>query len=209
MLDTYKKIYSILDARERGLGAAVLALSMIVGLVESVGVASLMPFIAVLSDPETVETNRFLATAYDWLGFASLDRFLLFLGIAVFVVLVGSLAIKGVGIWAQMKFARQRSHAWACRLIASYLGQPYEWFLNRHSGELGASVLAEVVQVVTGSLIPALQAASSAFLAVWLFALLVVVDPLLAVSATVVMGASYGGLIFAVKATVRRIGADW
>ena len=90
MLGIYKKLYSTLDARERRRGALVLILLLLVGLAESAGVASVLPFMAVLATPKVGQTNRYLAAVYAWLGFSSPDHFLLFLGVFVFVVLVGT-----------------------------------------------------------------------------------------------------------------------
>lgn len=187
----------------------VLALAFLVGLSESAGVASVMPFIAVLSNPRVIDTNRYMAAAYALFGFNSRDRFLLVLGVAVFVVLIGSLLLKALGLWAQLRYAQQRSHSWARRLVAAYLGQPYEWFLDHHSGDLGANVLAQVDQVVNGALTPALQAAASAFVAAWLFAFLLLVDPVLSLCATVLIGGLYGVVGLAARKGLARVGVRW
>lgn len=209
MFGIYKKLYTLFDARERRRGAVVLLLALLVGVSETAGVASIMPFIAVLSNPRVVQSNRYLGAVYRWLGFTSIEPFLLFLGVAVFVVLVGSLILRAVGLWAQIRFAQQRSHRWACSLVAGYLGQSYEWFLNRHTGELSASILAEVDQVVNGALRPALQTAASGFVAVWLLALLVAVNPALCLAAVVGMGGLYGVAVYASRAALERIGGRW
>ncbi len=208
MLATYRKVYSVLDPRERRRAALVLVLVLLIALAETGGVASIMPFIAVLTRPEIVESNRYLASLRQYLGFPSRDGFLLFLGIVVFVVLMGSLLLKALGGWAQMRFAQQRNHSWATRLVAGYLGQPYEWFLNRHSGELTAGVLAEVEQVVGGSLIPALQAIANVLVAACLLALLLALDPLLALTAAAILGGLYGAIAYFTRVRLRQIGAE-
>jgi ATP-binding cassette, subfamily B, bacterial PglK len=91
MFDTYRKLYDILDSRERKLALLVFVLMFMVALFEAVGVASIMPFMAVLANPEVVESNRYLASIYDRLNFRSVDAFLFFLGIAFLVIIVGSL----------------------------------------------------------------------------------------------------------------------
>ena len=45
-----------------------------------------------------------------------------------------------------------RSYTIASRMLRGYLFQPYTWFLNRHSAEIGANVLADVTKVVTTAL---------------------------------------------------------
>ena len=80
MLDTYKKLKDLLDKRERRQAVIVFFLMFSIALVEVLGVASILPFIAVLSNPDIVDKNKYLATAYNMLGFTSIDSFMFFLG---------------------------------------------------------------------------------------------------------------------------------
>jgi len=206
MFDTYVKLYNMLDARERRRAALVLVVVLLVALMETGGVASIMPFIAVLSSPEIVQSNAILAGLYRGLGFASRESFLFFLGVAVFVVFVISLVMRMLGLWAQTRFSQYRNHTWSCRLVAGYLGQPYEWFIDRNSGVLSAGVLTEVNQVVIGSLMPAMQVISGFLVTLCLVTLLIAVQPFLAIGAAVVLGGLYAAVELGSRAKLRRIG---
>lgn len=208
MLDIYLKLYDILDARERKLTLLVFVLMVIVALFEAVGVASIMPFMAVMANPGIVETNVYLAAIYDRLGFVSTDAFLFFLGMVFLVLIVGSLAFRAFAFWVQVRFAQKRNHAWSCRLVSRYLNRPYDWFLNQHSGNLGASILDETLRVVDGALYPAMQLISQGLVAAVLFLLLVVVDPTLAVSMAIVLGGAYAGFYLTVRRYIGRAGQD-
>ena len=90
MIDTFRKIRDLLDARERRNAVLLFGMMLVMGLLETIGVASIMPFFAVVSNSEMVHTNVYLAAVYEGLGFTSTDGFLLFLGTSVFaLVLVG------------------------------------------------------------------------------------------------------------------------
>ena len=39
---------------------------------------------------------------------------------------------------------------WAIKMVNSYLSQSYEWFLGRHSADLGKNILGEVGKVIKG-----------------------------------------------------------
>ena len=208
MLNNYKKIYSLLDARERRRGAMVLALLIIVAFVETLGVASIMPFIAVLANPEVIESNPYLAFIYQLAGFESQQSFLFFLGLVFFGLLITSLILKALGIWAQLRFSQNRDCAWGTRLVGGYLRQPYEWFLKKHSSDLATSVLAEVRQVVNGSLFPAMQIIAHVMVGFFLMALLIAVDPFLAVSVFGLLGGAYAVISIALRRRLRRIGLE-
>lgn len=204
----YRKLYDILDDRERWLTLLVFVLLLTVALVETAGVASIMPFMAVLATPEVVETNRYLAGIYQMLAFESKERFLFFLGIGFLIITVGSLALRAFAFWAVYRFVQLRNYACAYRLLRGYLYRPYEWFLGRHSGVLGASVLEEASKGVNGVLFPALLLISQSLVVIFLLALMLVVDPLLALSITLVLGISYLSLFVMVRRYLHRVGQE-
>jgi len=59
-------------------------------VLETASVASVMPFLAVLGDPEMVQTIPILASIYNTLGFQSVDAFLFALGTVAFGVILFS-----------------------------------------------------------------------------------------------------------------------
>ncbi len=83
MFATIRKLLTLLSPRERRNFYIVMALALVTSLVEMVGVASILPFLAVLANPEVVETNRTLAATHAFLGFETHQGFLIFLGGAV------------------------------------------------------------------------------------------------------------------------------
>lgn len=208
MLDTYRKLFAILDFRERVLTFLILLLALTVALVEMLGVTSIMPFMAVLANPGVVETNRVLSEVYRRLDFGSAEEFLFFLGVVFLALIVSSLALRAVGYWAQLRFAHLRNHAWGTRLIEGYLSQPYEWFFSQHSGSLGATVLQEVSKAVHGVLFPALQIISHSLIAVCLLGLMIAVDPVLALSIALALAVAYGSLFWITRRILRSMGEE-
>ncbi len=90
LLTTYRRLLGLLDARERRRFALLLGLIVAMGLVNMAGVASIMPFLAVLANPEIVREQSVLAAAYRWLGFDDVQPFLILLGAATFAVIGGA-----------------------------------------------------------------------------------------------------------------------
>lgn len=208
MFEIYRKLYQILDPKERRLTLMVFGLMLVVALFEAVGVASIMPFMAVLANPAVVQENQYLASIYDYFGFQSTDYFLFFLGIAFLVLIVGSLALRAFAFWVQVRFSMSRNHEWSCRLVRAYLSRDYQWFLNQHSGNLGSAVLHEVQRTVDGALFPAIQMISQALVVILLLTLMVSVDPLLALSVAVVLGGAYIALYMVVRGYLANSGKD-
>ena len=79
-------------------------------------------------------------------------QFLFFLGIIVFLLLLISLAFKAFVTYLQAKFIHMREYSLSKRLVKIYITQPYLWFLNRHSADLGKTILSEVNTIITAGL---------------------------------------------------------
>jgi ABC-type bacteriocin/lantibiotic exporter with double-glycine peptidase domain len=183
-------------------------LILLMALIDAVGVASIMPFIAVLSNPQLVETNLILARLHQFTGFAGVEEFLFVLGSVVFMLLVSSLFIKGLLTYAQVRFTLMRECSIGQRLLAIYLHQPYVWFLSRHSAELGKTILSEVTNVVHGGLVPMMTLIAQSLVAAALLALLFLVDPVLALTACATLGASYWIVYRLIRKYLSKIGYE-
>jgi ABC-type bacteriocin/lantibiotic exporter with double-glycine peptidase domain len=208
MWKTLNKLYDLLDARERRRALLLLGMILIMGIIETTSVASVMPFVAVLTHPGTIESNQYLSAAYRLLGFQQTATFLLFLGLIVLVTVVGSTAFKALTTWAMLRFTSMRQYTVSRRLFKSFLYRPYYWFFGQHSADLGRTVLSEVAQVITGALIPTMQMAAQGVVVILLIALLLVVDPVLAFTVSLVLGGAYALVFWATHQYVRRIGLD-
>ena len=208
MIRTFRKLAELLDRRERRQALALLALMLAMGLVEVAGVASILPLIAVLADPGIVRTNEYLKTLYDLAGFSDTNSFLILLSAAVFTLVVVRTGLAAFSSYAVLRYAHMRGHAISARLLSSYLRRKYEWFLTRHSADIGRAVLSEVDQVITSSLMPALHLVSQAIIAACLVALVVAVEPEVALVATATIGVAYGLVYFSIRGLLLRIGKE-
>jgi ABC-type multidrug transport system fused ATPase/permease subunit len=192
MLQIFSKLFDILDKRERKLAFYILILTMIVGTIEVLGVASIMPFMAILSNPSVVKTNTILSTTYNFLGFTSTDSYLFFIGVCVFILLVGSTFLKAFLVWAQTYYANLRNYSISSRMISGYIQQQYQWFLDHNSAVITASIIGEVSRVVNGVLYPIMRLIANAFITILLLSLFIVVDPVIAIGSMLILGSCYG-----------------
>ena len=56
-MGTFKKIISLLTQSEKNKALMLLILIMIMAFVDMMGIASIFPFISVISNPQLIETN--------------------------------------------------------------------------------------------------------------------------------------------------------
>jgi ABC-type bacteriocin/lantibiotic exporter with double-glycine peptidase domain len=149
-----RQLLDLLNADERRQGLFLLMSMVLVAAVETAGIASIMPFMAVVSSPELIQTNRWLKMLYDGLGFDNQIAFLRFLGIVVVAFLFFSTMLKAANNWLVLRFDNKINYVLARRLLAQYMSRPYEFFLNRNTAELGKNILTEARNVVIGVVSP-------------------------------------------------------
>jgi ABC-type multidrug transport system fused ATPase/permease subunit len=210
-MQTLKKLLDLLTPHERRRAGVLLGMILIMALLDMLGVASIMPFMAVLANPELVKTNEILKTAYavsSNLGVDSPEQFLFALGIGVFVLLVGSLAFKALTTYAQLRFTLMREYSLGRRLVEGYLYQPYSWFLNRHSADLGKTILSEVSTVIGGGLMPIMTLIAQGAVAIALLTLLIVMDPKLALTVGLTLATAYGLIYKTTSGLLVRMGIE-
>jgi ATP-binding cassette, subfamily B, bacterial PglK len=203
-----RKIWTLLSPRERRNAGLLVVMILVMAGLDVIGVASVMPFMAVLANPDAVESNQYLSVAYANLGFAGKEQFLFFLGSMVFVALVVSIVFKALTTWALLRYTHMREYTLGVRLVAGYLWQPYEWFLSRHSADLSKSVLSEVQEVVAGALIPFMQLLAQGAVVIALLLLLILADPRLAFYIGIGLGVGYGGLYLLLRRRFVRLGQE-
>jgi ABC-type multidrug transport system fused ATPase/permease subunit len=181
---------------------------VLVAVAEMVGVASLMPFMAVVTNPEVIHSNRWLNAAYAALGFGSERSFLLFLGLLVLALLVTSNIVKTAGAFLTLRFHNGLNYSFSRRLLARYVARPYQFFLKHNTAELGSNVITEVNRVITGVLAPATTIVSSALVCLALIFLLVMVDPVVALVIAGVLVVAYGTLLVAARRKLSEVGKE-
>jgi ABC-type multidrug transport system fused ATPase/permease subunit len=177
-------------------------------LVETAGVASLMPFLAVLGNPGIVESNSALASIYSRGGFTSRDEFLFTLGLAALAIVVGAAIFRAGAQYVILSFVNMRRYSISVRLFNGYLGQPYAFFLNRNSADLTKRTLSDVDMLVENVLMPGVQLVAYAIVAAMIVALLIVIDPLVASAVLVVIGGFYSTIYVVSRRALTRTGRD-
>jgi ATP-binding cassette, subfamily B, bacterial PglK len=208
-MQTLKKLFALLTPSERKRAGVLMGMILVMAFLDMLGVASILPFMAVLANPELVQTNAVLNVAFTisgHIGIHTPEHFLFALGVLVFVLLVISLAFKALTTYAQTRFALMREYSIGKHLVEGYLHQPYSWFLSRHSADLGKTILSEVGTVIGNGMLPLMTLMAQSTVALMLLTLLIVVDPLLALSVGVVLGLAYAGIFAVMSSWLRRLG---
>jgi ATP-binding cassette, subfamily B, bacterial PglK len=207
-MDLLSQLWGLFNRRERWQVSALFVAMMIRAAVTTVGVASIMPFMSVVAEPEKARTNPYLAWAFDWFGFSDVNVFMMALGLAVIGTILISNGVSALTTYGMVRFNWGMCHRLSMRLLEGYLRQPYSFFVQRNSASLHKTLLSEINVVIISVVKPVLDIGSRALVVVFLLVLIVAIDPRLAAISVAVLGGAYGTLYMMIKRKQRRLGKE-
>ena len=181
----------------------IFSLSLAQAVFQVIGITSIFPFLAIAADPERIRRSHFGRRFLDLLPSMSDRELLITAGIIAIVGLLFSNAINLLAEYARTRYAQNFAHWLRIRLLRRMASQPYTYFLQRNSGELLKKVLGDVTNYTVGVLLPLLDSVARVLTAVLLLATLFLVQPVIALSAAIVLGGFYV-TIFRLLAKKRR-----
>ena len=195
----YMKMLAILSADDRRQFYWLVVVMLVMGVLEMVGIGSLMPFIAALSNTDVFLENSYSRYFYDLLGFASKESFVVFLGGAVLALLIARNVFFGLASWLASRFTFMWRHHISEQLLHKYLMQPYAYYLSKNTLELKRMVCTETERVVSRIILPGIQVLTSSIVTLFIMSLLIAIDPYTALLVVTVLGGGYlvlYGLVF-------------
>ncbi len=201
-----KKIWKLLDRRERFNAVRLLVVMVTGAFASAVMVVSVFPFLSVLSNPELINENAMLNRLYKMGGFETEYTFLLALGLAAIVVIVSSNFILILQTWAVTRYTQMRIHSISRNLLSHYLAQPYSFFLRRHTGDMSTNILAEAQQVVINFLRPLANLIAAVLTIIAVLITLLLIDPIVTLITTGTFAAMYTVIAVVTRRYVGRMG---
>ena len=210
MLLTIKKIFLLLTDRHKVRLIFLLIMTLIMALLDMAGVASVMPFLTVLSNPELIKTNGILQILLIYLTNLVSKQLtnLYFFGILLFLFLIFTLSFKALTFYAQIRFVNFSEFSLSKKFMKNYLRQPYSWFFNRHSAEIGKNILSDCGQIIGTGVKPLINLMTNLFAALALITLLILVDFKVALITGLILFVTYGIIYLIYRIVLFKVGKD-
>ena len=184
----------------------LLGLIFFTAIFDVIGIASIFPFINALSDPGNIQNDEILSFLYKLFNFSETTTFIFYLGLAVFTILATSLVIKSLTLFFQFRFVSFTEFRLGKKLIEKFLNQPYSWFLDQNSSELGKRILSEVSIVATGAVLPVLNMIVHLTISISIISLLLFVNPIATLIVSSILVGSYFIIFSLLNGFIKKIG---
>jgi len=168
-------------------------------LVQVAGIASIAPFIAVVSNPSLVESNPLLIFLYEALDRQTMGEFLVAYALLVAVFILAGNVLSAMVLWLLFHFSINVGSELQNRLYSNYVENQYIYFANRNSSTLISNLTMQIPRMVYMVIQPILLMISQIFVVLIIVAGLIYLDPLLAVSSAAVIAGIYFGIYFTVR----------
>ena len=175
-------------------------------ILEVIGIASILPFMKLVAEPEAIVENAWLSWAYQTMGFASHRSMLITAGLAVIALISFANLFSIYTIWLQHKYSWAVAHTLSLRLLRVYLQKPYRYYLTTNTSTLRTYLLSEVVNLTGGVIIPLIELVSRLVVSLVIFTFLIFVNPLIAITTLGVFGGFYLLIYLLRQHYVKRLG---
>ena len=140
-----KKVFSILDAKQKRNFVLLVIIMFFAGILESIGVSLIIPVVYVLMDEKAYLTNDTIRNLCELLGIHSQQ---VFLSVSLFILGLIYI-IKNLYLYFQIRI--QNRYIYNNRSIflksiySLYINKKYEFFINNSSGNIVRSIYNDVI----------------------------------------------------------------
>lgn len=151
-------------------------LNILTSFFEIIGIASIVPFVGLISDPDFLSKYDFLKNIYSNFQLSTQES-IIYTGIAIIVLFVSSNLTSAYNLWRTVKFTAEQNHKIAVLIMEKYLSQDYNYFLKSDISHITKNILDEASVVAENVLMPLLQLTTRFTVLISISILLFIINP--------------------------------
>jgi ABC-type multidrug transport system fused ATPase/permease subunit len=177
--------------RQRQFGL-LLGLMLVSAFAEVVSLGAVLPFLGILTAPDTLFNQPLVMDLAKTWGISTADQLVLPITVAFVVAALVAGAIRIILLWATTRLAVASGADLSIEVYRRTLYQPYRVHAASNSSETISGITHKIDITVFGVLLPILTLISSTLLLTAVTIALIIINPMVALVATVGFGVSYG-----------------
>ena len=206
MINLIKHLFSLLTSRQRRQFFALQILVVFMAVAETAGVASIIPFMALVGNMSQLQQDTFISQIYQASGVNSETQFLFLLGFGVLGMLFIATLISSYTIWTLSMFSNKIGAEIADRLYTHYLKQGWLFHASGSSALLTKKIAIESMRVTTGILLPLMHVNAKTILALLMISSIFIYDPMVAIIIFSIFALAYSVLFTVVRMRLQKNG---
>lgn len=187
----FLRLYAILpESSKRGL-VFVVFISLVSAIFETLSVASILPFMALVMDPSIIDQYPAIKGVVTALGIQSKTAEIIAAGMLTITVLAIGNGISATNLWVQTRYLAATRRALSSELFTGYMRLPYAFHIERDASSLSRVLAGDVESALGGFLACLLLVVGKTLSGAILVTLIVLVNPLVALGSVIVLGGAY------------------
>ena len=176
LLAKLRIVYDLLDMADRRKLLLIFGVSFLNGLINAAGIASILPFIGLISEPGILDTNKYIIIFKQVTGIESYAGVVISFGLVSLCLLIVGNIVTVFEDWYSTWFGATKNQELSSRLLRNYLGIDVLEFEKKKSAERAKEVLSDVGRVVISTLFSTLALISDIMISVFVVGLLLWID---------------------------------
>src|SRR5690606_10286157 len=156
-----------------------------------IGVASMLPFLKLVTDPGIIESNDMVHVVYEISGAKDYHMFMIVAGVVVLLLITLSSVLTVFTFALQYKVVQQTAYDIERRILINYMQKDYIYFLSDNTSSMAKQLLTEVSHFSEYMLMQIVLTVVHMVMSMMIFMLVMIVDPMLAIVTMITLGGSY------------------
>ncbi len=191
ILKIIKALFHLLDKASKRKYLLLQLFFLLSAIIQVAGVASIAPFIGILSNPSVIQTNGILSTIYEYYSFTSNTDFIIAFAAVSLMLIVLSNLFSGITLWLLVKFSIHFGNKLQNSLFHNLLNREYIYHkCSNYTGDI-ALINQEAPRFVYMVLQPFLILTSQSFIVVIILMGLIAMNPFIAAITGAIIGGAY------------------
>lgn len=170
-----QKMMVLLDQKQKKQMIGIIFMMLIGGVLESLGIAMIVPVMTTVMDPDSVEKSDILRPIYHGLGLTDTLQ----LAAIIMVALVLVFVVKNIFLYfmnvVQLRFVYTNQFATSRRMMINFMKRPYEYYLGADTAVIQRNITSDVNNMY-GLILSCLQLTSEIIVFICLVSILLYSD---------------------------------
>lgn len=176
MKSGFKKIWQILNSTEKKMLIKMSILKVFVGILDMAGVASIAPFIAVISSEKILNENQIILKIKNTLNYDNTEIIVFFAVLSLFLISINQI-FRILSKWYDTYVSHNIWWSLNRQMFSYFINEPYSFHIQTNSNALLEKLQVQTNAAVSGVVTPLFQILGHLITCIFLFSLLVIADP--------------------------------
>lgn len=203
MFKLIKELFSLLDSGQRASLYKLQVLVVLMACLELIGIASIGPFMALVSDISLLDSNRYFKYIYEIVQPDNQYDMLYIVGCLVLAALAFSSLISMLTTWYLSLFSFRTGTEIADRLYSHYLRQSWTFHSNTSSAKITKQLSTETIRITAQVILPLMNMNARIVLVLFIVSALFIFNPFVAICGAIIFSLAYIFLYKIVKTRLK------